>query len=139
MPSWTVSMLSDLPNSFYRGVQIELAICVFQDVRQTEQPFAAPRPAAVENNRGIAGALKSMGKVVIAFVPRVTVKEQRRGPGPASIRLKAAGIHPFPGRRGDRKSFQVGRGVFFAFPESVRRFIFASYSILFIYALYFMP
>ena len=28
MPSWTASMLSEFPNSFYRGVQLGLAICV---------------------------------------------------------------------------------------------------------------
>ena len=28
MPSWTVFMLSELSNAFYRGVQFEIAICV---------------------------------------------------------------------------------------------------------------
>lgn len=43
MPSWTVSMLSGLPNSFYRGVQIELAICGFLFERFLQQRNAMLR------------------------------------------------------------------------------------------------
>ena len=42
MPFWTVSMLSGLPNSFYRGVQLELAIC--ETISPAGVAGAAPKP-----------------------------------------------------------------------------------------------